>query len=71
MTDDDEPALLRRAAAGDPRAVASRDLSDLTLTRFVNGRMQVVEQVSSAAPEPVSRLIESLAVAARAPRNAR
>ncbi len=51
--------------------VASRDLSDLTLTRFVNGRMQVIEQVSSAAPETVGRLVESLSVAARAPRNAR
>jgi hypothetical protein len=51
--------------------VASRDLSGLTLTRFVNGRMQVIEQVATDAPESLPRLVEAIAAAARAPRSAR
>lgn len=52
-------------------AVASRDLSGLTLTRFQNGRMQIIEPTSSAAPEPLARLLESLTAAARTARTPR
>ncbi len=51
--------------------VATRDLTGLTLTRFVNGRMQLIEPVASAAPESLTRLLSSLATVASAPRATR
>lgn len=51
--------------------VATRDLTGLTLTRFVNGRMQIVEQLASAAPESLSHLMGSFAIAVNASRSAR